>query len=361
MDADANNVGRQGSDAGAEPATPLVLGAARAELVGEALPVAIPPRAPTHVDAARMNSEIQTDRALADYALPAQAYVPVAHPYVVPGPGHYPLQAMETSSVVVAPGQPGVTIITPSMQPTMMPPPMAQPTSYGGLAPVSELAQGGYLVVGSEVYKVEHVVQPKPEAPPKDPTKKPARQAPKFIDSAPSTATAIFKDVWDGRETGRQPRLLLAGCHEALLDILTQLEDRSRRGKPLGGRRDGGFFRSSPTAKAAAPAERIDHLVKEGLLLKSVNSAASQVKLVPPADDVQRIGVSADDVDRYISLLWQLLEQGFDHDQWSQNRSAPAHRSPPPVPPANPPPKPPELPAGAAVLLPVSRMPGKSA
>ncbi len=359
MDADANNMGRQGLDAGAGPATSPAPGAPRPELVGEGLPVAIPPRAPAHVDAARMNSEIQTDRALADYALPTQAYVPVAHPYVVPGPGQYPLRATETSSVVVS-GQPGVTIINPLMQPNMMPPPMAQPTSYGGLAPVSELAQGGYLVVGSEVYKVEYVVQAKPEAP-KDPSKKPARQSPKFIDSAPSTATAIFKDVWDGRETGRQPRLLLAGCHEALLDILTQLENRSRRDRPLGGRRDGGFFRSGSAPKATAPAERIEHLVKEGLLLKSVNSAASQVKLVPPADDIQRIGVSAEDVDRYISLLWQLLEQGFDHDQWSQNRSAPAHRSPPPVPPANPPPKPPELPAGAAVLLPVSRMPGKSA
>ena len=356
MDADANKTGRLGSDAGAAP----TVGALRPELAGDALPVAIPSRALSPADAARMSSEIQTDRTLADYALPTQAYAPVAQPYVLQGGGPHALQAMETSSVVVS-GQPGVTIITPSMQPTMAPPPMGQPTAYGGLAPVSELAQGGYLVVGSEVYKVEHVVQPKPEAPPKDPTKKLARQSPRFIDSAPATATAIFKDVWDGRENGRQPRLLLAGCHEALLDILTQLENRSRRDRPLGGRREGGFFRSSSGPKAAAPAERIDHLVKEGLLLKSVNSAASQVKLVPPADDLQRIGVSAEDVDRYISLLWQLLEQGFDHDQWSQNRSAPAHRSPPPVPPVNPPPKPPDLPPGAAVLLPVSRMPGKSA
>jgi hypothetical protein len=233
------------------------------------------------------------------------------------------------------------------------------PTPGSGMVPLNQIFEGAVLFIAGQYYRVDKIVAPKPADGAKgDAPKPPARQAPKFSTRAPKEATQIFQDVWEGREAGRQPRGLIAGCHEALLVVLTHLETRAnelkRKGHDYKPARSGGFFGKPAAERAVASKERIDRLVERGLLLKSVGEFAGHVRLEPPTEPEARSQVSDGDVDAYISLLWLMLEQGFDHALWSENAKYPPNRTPPPQPPTNPPPKPAELPAGAAVLLPVS-------
>ena len=287
-------------------------------------------------------------------AIVGQPMIPVAQSYVpAASPLHYPPFETPPSSV----GSPSnVTVITAGAPSPLMAGPGFQPMSGGGYLPVQELTPGGLVLIGGEYYLVDQVVQPRPAGPAGDQAKPPPRIAPSFSLRAPREATAIFKDVWDGRQAGRQPRGLLAGCHEALLVVLAHLETRAaelrRRGK-LPSRREG-FFRASSPGKPASPKARIEKLVEQGLLLQTLGAAAEHVKLEPPAEPEARSQVSDVDVDAYVSLLWLMLEQGFDHAQWGEDGAAPSHRLPPPAPAPGQPPKG-ELPPGAAVLLPVSR------
>jgi hypothetical protein len=300
---------------------------------------------------------------LAAHAIAAQALMPVAQIYAPAAtPVGYP--PFQPPSGAASPAN--VTVITAGapqgQQMGMAPLPVM---SGGGYLPVQELTPGGLVLIGGEYYRVEQVVQPKSDnkGPGKgDPPDSPPRIAPPFSARAPREAASIFKDVWDGRQAGRQPRGLLAGCHEAMLVVLAHLETRAaelrRRGK-LPGRRDG-FFRSAHSARISSPKARIDKLVEHGLLLQTVGAAAEHVKLEPPPEPEARSQVSDGDVDSYISLLWLMLEQGFDHAQWSEDGKAPPHRLPPPAPLPGQSFKT-ELPPGAAVLLPVSRAPAKPA
>ena len=297
-------------------------------------------------------------------AIAAQAMIPVAQSYVPAAtPLHYPpfQGGPEVSSV-----SPSVTVINTGMPPGQsVNGPALQMMSGGGYLPVQELTPGGLVLIGGEYYRVEQVVGPKPDpkAPNRgEPQKAPPRISPNFSVTAPKEATSLFKDVWDGRQAGRQARGLLAGCHEAMLVVLAHLETRAadlrRRGK-LASRRES-FFRPASGGKSASPKERIDKLVEQGLLLRTVGAAADHVKLEIPSEPEARSQVSDGDVDSYISLLWLMLEQGFDQAQWSEDGKPPPHRLPPPAPQPGQPPKT-ELPPGAAVLLPVSRTPAKPA
>jgi hypothetical protein len=302
------------------------------------------------------------------HALAAQPMIPVAQSYAAAAtPLHYPPFDMSPVSGPASPNN--VTVITAGMPlgaSMGMGGPGVQMVSGGGYLPVQELIPGGLVLIGGEYYRVEQVVQPRPDnkGPGKgEPPKTPPRLAPVFSLRAPKEATSIFKDVWDGRQAGRQPRGLLAGCHEAMLVVLAHMETRSadlrRRGKLPPHRREG-FFRSAASAKISSAKERIDKLVEHGLLLQMVGAAAEHVKLEPPAEPEARSQVNDGDVDSYISLLWLMLEQGFDHAQWGEDGKAPPHRLPPPAPVPGQAPKA-ELPPGAAVLLPVSRHPAKPA
>jgi hypothetical protein len=301
---------------------------------------------------------------LAAHAIIAQALIPAAQSYAQAAtPVTYPPFPPPSGA---APPSPNVTVITagtPLGQQMGMAP--LQVVSGGGYLPVQVLTPGGLVLIGGEYYRVEQVVQAQPDSkgPGKgDPPDSPPRIAPAFGARAPREAASIFKDVWDGRQAGRQPRGLLAGCHEAMLVVLAHLETRAaelrRRGK-LPSRREG-FFRSAPSGKTSSPKERIDKLVEQGLLLQTVSAAAEHVKLEPPPEPEARSQVSDLDVDAYISLLWLILEQGFDHAQWSEDGKAPPHRLPPPAPLPGQSPKT-ELPPGAAVLLPFSRPAAKPA
>ena len=345
--ADADPAGRQAPDA----ALSLTPAPSAVEFVA----------APADTDSARV------DRSLANgltvQALAAQAMVPVAQAYLPAAtPITYP--PFQPSTPVAGQPSPNITVITsgnPPVQPMSL---GGSGFSGGGYLPVQELTPGGLVLIGGEYYRVEQVVQkPDDKGPGKGgPQDSPPRISPGFSIMAPKEATGIFKDVWDGRQAGRQPRGLLAGCHEAMLVVLAHLETRAadlrRRGK-LAARRDG-FFRSSPTGKTSGPKERIDKLVEQGLLLRTVGAAADHVKLEIPSEPEARSQVSDGDVDSYISLLWLMLEQGFDQAQWSEDGKPPPHRLPPPAPQPGQPPKT-ELPPGAAVLLPVSRTPAKPA
>ena len=232
---------------------------------------------------------------------------------------------------------------------------MAQTVSQGGggsYVAMPELAVGALVSFGGEFYRVQQVVQPKDPAK-GEPPKSTVRVSPTFSDFAPKEAASLFKDVWDGREARRNPRGLLAGCHEALLVLLTHLESRAssiERGGRSAPPRRGGFFGSGNSAKGQLK-ERIERLIHQGLLLRGVSTSAMGVKLEPPTEPEARIQVSEGDIDAYISLLWQIMEQGFDHARWSTDHKFPPHRTPPLAPTGGAQAKT-ELPVGAAVLIP---------
>lgn len=159
-----------------------------------------------------------------------------------------------------------------------------------------------------------HPAPAKPEAP-----KKP--EPPTFSDQVPEAFAKGFKDVWAGVASGRSPVGLIADCRMLLAVLLVELE-----------RRTGGPQRSpwpSRQAKAGLKA-KIDSLVARHVLLQGVADLARRISQLEPGSEVNVLYPMGDPAQArdYMNLIWQVAEQGFEHDRWSRTGELPPRVAP---------------------------------
>jgi hypothetical protein len=151
---------------------------------------------------------------------------------------------------------------------------------------------------------------------------------PEFTDATPEEFRARFKDVWQAVEDSRIPAGIIADCHALLLLLLRGLDGVvvTKSGKKSSG---GGLFRSQP-ASPTEPLERLKALQKEGLLLKSVVKAAEGIRLDPGDLDMAPLG-DPERARRYMHLIWQIADQGYEQVRWSERcQSPPRAKAPEP-------------------------------
>lgn len=332
--------------------------------------------------------------------LVGHALAPVGHPLTLVGPSPFAPPAVGAGGVtVIQPPSPHVTVITspapqvvvpqvsatphhaPSGAPVLFSPAptgftpvgggmgghcpychRTTPVNHSGYTPATELVIGGLIVIGDHIYKVEQLGLPKKAEPPKKdeaPKAPPPPPAPAFSAAAPEEVVRLFRDVWTGKHATppQSPIGLLASCNEALLLLLARLEKKADLPPPPTQRPRRGLMARlfAPTVKPLTLRERINRLVDKGVLLGGVKTAAARV--LPANDNGERrsavqLGLAdpqplAGDIDEFINLLWQMLDQGFDQALWSAEAKVPPRVNPPAAPP---PAAKLELPPGAAVL-----------
>ena len=157
-----------------------------------------------------------------------------------------------------------------------------------------------------------------PPAPPKpEPPKTPG--PPTFSDQVPEVFTKGFKDVWAGVATGRSPVGLIADCRMLLAVLLTELERQEGISAP----KESGW-RFGPPPKSGMQA-RIAVLVSRSVLLRGVGDLAKRISQLDPGSEVNALYPMGDRAQArdYMTLIWQVADQGFEHDRWSRSGQAP--------------------------------------
>ena len=146
-----------------------------------------------------------------------------------------------------------------------------------------------------------------------------AEPSPEFSDITPGDFRTRFKDVWHAVQENRIPAGIIADCHALLLILLHGLDGinakSAKKAVPAG------FFRSAAPS-TAEPIDRIRKLVKDGKLLAPVIKAAERVRLAPGDLDMAPLG-DPERAKRYMNLIWQIADQGFEQVRWSESGESP--------------------------------------
>jgi hypothetical protein len=140
--------------------------------------------------------------------------------------------------------------------------------------------------------------------------------SPRFSKATPEVFRDGFKPLWDAAQAEQASFVVVSGCGKLLDVLLRELEGRiaaddraSRVGRGL-------FRRAEPEKPTFA--KRIEKLQDKGLLLKSTVSAAKDTALAEVLNDkIDPGAVTAEMARRYVQLLWQIADQGFEQPQWA--------------------------------------------
>lgn len=152
---------------------------------------------------------------------------------------------------------------------------------------------------------------------------------PEFSDVAPGDFRARFKDVWNAVQENRIPAGIIADCHALLLILLHGLDGKGA--KQTKAAAPSGFFRSSAPSQGE-PLARIKDLVKDGKLLNPLVKAAEGIRLSPGDLDMDPLG-DPERARRYMNLIWQIADQGYEQVRWSERgESPPRAKAPEPDP-----------------------------
>ena len=143
---------------------------------------------------------------------------------------------------------------------------------------------------------------------------------PEFSDATPESFRTRFKDVWNAVQENRIPAGIIADCHALLLVLLHGLDGldakAGRKSAP-----SGGLFRSSAPSPTL-PMERIKKLLKDGKLLAPVIKAAEGIRLDPGDLDMAPLG-DPERARRYMNLIWQIADQGYEQVRWAERGQSP--------------------------------------
>ena len=148
--------------------------------------------------------------------------------------------------------------------------------------------------------------------------------APRFSKSTPEVFRDGFKPLWDAAQSEKAAFVVVSGCNK-LLDVL--LKELETKAKPLekptpAPSRWGGWSRPAP--KKPTFAGRIENLQKVGLLLRSTVDASRDSGLSDVlTEKIDAAAVTSDMAKRYVQLLWQVADQGFEQPGWSQSGEFP--------------------------------------
>jgi hypothetical protein len=161
----------------------------------------------------------------------------------------------------------------------------------------------------------------KPHEPPKHPA---LPAAPRFSKATPEVFRDGFKPLWDAAQADTAAFVVVSGCNKLLDVLLKDLEGRSYDAPKAKAR--GGFVNwwTQPAPEKPTFAGRIEALQKKGFLLGSTVEAAKRGILAEVlTEKIDPGAVSGDMAKRYVQLLWQVADQGFEQPGWSQSGEFP--------------------------------------
>lgn len=150
--------------------------------------------------------------------------------------------------------------------------------------------------------------------------------APEFSDAVPEEFRARFKDVWHAVQENRIPAGIIADCHALLLVLLKGLDGQDpKAGKketPSGCFSFGGGGAATPVSGDLGLLKRIKALREKGRLLESVEKSAGPIRLDPGDLDMAPLG-DPERARRYMNLIWQIADQGYEQVRWSERSQSP--------------------------------------
>lgn len=150
--------------------------------------------------------------------------------------------------------------------------------------------------------------------------------APRFSKATPEVFRDGFKPLWDAAQADQAAFVVVSGCNKLMGVLLAELEAKAKHDKAD---RDEPKVRTSWWAprkedKKPTHAERIEKLQKKGYLLKSTANAARESGMTEVlTEKIDASAVTGEMARRYVQLLWQVADQGFEQPGWSQSGEFP--------------------------------------
>ncbi|NBB16404.1 hypothetical protein GVN21_13645 [Caulobacter sp. SLTY] len=153
--------------------------------------------------------------------------------------------------------------------------------------------------------------------------------SPRFSKATPEVFREGFKPLWDAAQSEKAAFVVVSGCNKLLSVLLKELETKAKSEKTEDDkpRSSGGgwsFFGGRKEEKKPTAAQRIDKLQKAGYLLKSTAAAAKESGMADVlTEKIDAAAVTHEMAKRYVQLLWQIADQGFEQPSWSQSGEFP--------------------------------------
>lgn len=258
--------------------------------------------------------------------------VPYVNPHAVsvgvpaPAPGVFttPISSVTGAGANVFTG--AVTTVPVATTPVMVQQPMV------GLPPVVALPMGGITVINNPpAAGAPCPVCGKPLGDaaahkPHEHDHKGPPAAPRFSKATPEVFRDGFRPLWDAAHADQAAFVVVSGCNKLMGVLLGELEAKARHDKAD---RDEPKVRTSwwaPRKEEKKPthAERIEKLQKKGYLLKSTANAAKESGMSEVlTEKIDASAVTGEMARRYVQLLWQVADQGFEQPGWSQSGEFP--------------------------------------
>lgn len=150
--------------------------------------------------------------------------------------------------------------------------------------------------------------------------------APRFSKATPEVFRDGFKPLWDSAQADQAAYVVVSGCNKLLTVLLVELEakakhDKTEDDKP---RAKSSWWAPKKEEKKPTLADRIETLQKRGYLLKSTANAAKESGMSEVlTEKIDASAVTGEMARRYVQLLWQVADQGFEQPGWSQSGEFP--------------------------------------
>lgn len=226
--------------------------------------------------------------------------------------------------------------------------PAGSVTAGGVYSPVGSSVVVGQPPVGVPVSSVTVINNPPPAGSPCPVCGKPLGEpaankghahhgpppAPRFSKATPEVFRDGFKPLWDAAQAEQAAYVVVSGCNKLMGVLLKELEAKAKAEKDPGDRKSSGgglFGWGKPEEKKPTFAERIEKLQKKGYLLRSTVNAAKESGMTEVlTEKIDAAAVTNEMAQRYVQLLWQVADQGFEQPGWSQSGSFPKAVAGPP-------------------------------
>lgn len=174
----------------------------------------------------------------------------------------------------------------------------------------------------------DHKAEPVKNAPPKP------RKAPQFSRSVPEPFRDGFTQLWEAAQ-GDKASFVVVSAGNKLLDVLLRELEVKAKGIEPPKVKPPSFWDTRPAKPPAKPtfSSRMEALQKKGLLLRGTVEASTNSGLATVlSETIDAAAVTPDMARRYVQLLWQVADQGFEQPSWSDAGAPPKANSPPPEP-----------------------------
>lgn len=150
--------------------------------------------------------------------------------------------------------------------------------------------------------------------------------APRFSKATPEVFRDGFRPLWDAAQADQAAYVVVSGCNKLLNVLLVELETKAKHDKSdkEEAKPKTSWWAPRKEEKTPTYAERIEKLQKKGYLLKSTVNAAKESGMSEVlTEKIDATAVTGEMARRYVQLLWQVADQGFEQPGWSQSGEFP--------------------------------------